>query len=176
MIINYKIFEGFIQNKDKQILSFLKKYFKLTNFGIKTYYLYDVERIFSFTKDDIKRQKRYNIITKVRTSVYFFVENEYYIIKLNDKHIFTFLTLKDLEKSLTEIINIYYNDILNLKYINNIEYIPVFDTEKYSELIYKLISKNIDYLKQIKNIKKYLTKDYLDKIEILKNANNFDLI
>lgn len=191
MITKYNDYlnEGFLKSKQYELESFLKKYFKPylnNNFKIKKMLVGDIESAIKYSRFDnfYRYDFVFNDYKNINSHFNFSYRSYNYYISLFDKE-YEYSTLKELKKSLPDIIKNYYDVYLskvkeNEKNKNitliSIKYILVFDKDMYSKFIYDIININNKYITQSKDYLIYLTDEYKNKIKHLIDANNFDLI
>jgi hypothetical protein len=146
---------------------FFKKYIEDTEFTID-YNKYDNRCIIYIYLFGYSRYSTTIIFTIFKEQCFIeFFDNEYEFIDINEFKIYLYDNLS----------KIYYEKTYEfINDCNDLQQVVVLDKEEYSKLIFKLISKDKEYIK-FKNIYyKYLTDNYKEKIEPLINASNFDLI
>jgi hypothetical protein len=114
-------------------------------------------------------------------SVGYIVRVEYYnyiyLVQTENNDEEEFDNIEDVKNYLDDYLDNYSDDYYEyLVYCSEeINKIPVFDTDKYSEYILNYI-KDKKFNKNLKNVFQYLNKETQDKLEHLVNATNFDLI
>lgn len=86
-----------------------------------------------------------------------------------------FKSLSEYKEFIQYMFNTYYDSYLDYCVISQLYLIPVINKD-YSDFIYNVLLKNSKLISQINDIKRYLNKETLDKLEHLINASKFNLI